>query len=450
MFHRLLIFSIVLDRVDGSQQNNQVIKEVYGQEDDVLEGSKSPAKVSVTTTEIEDLMGIASNTVRCLLRLIKLVQRAPPRHPDDFAVGRQPDLMISFDADYVRECHPKLDRPETRWLVERLGRAITTRRQFFWSLRNRGEPRDRQGGSQTTPSDAPKSREALEPPRTESQTRETDPEETTAADKSLINRLALHEDTESTEDAPTQVSVIPSVTSQPEDKPLSIPRLEDIKRENEQKQSFRCPLCAVEVSVDSEQSWMRHAHKDLKSYVCCLGEGQCDSQLFGSQEAWFNHELKHHRRQWICAVCKSGPFQEVEEFTGHLAEVHPKLELSEEAKEAIQDASQCPLQAILAKDCPFCDDWDLSLRSSKVLPDRGKSVSGMTKESPTVPSIKFREHVAVHLEQLSLSSISRGIIPRTDHPGASNDGNNAHPLRINPIPASGEQATSTLALLGRK
>ncbi|KAK8091823.1 hypothetical protein PG997_002184 [Apiospora hydei] len=81
--------------------------------------------------EDQDLLELISKSIGSLLKITVLIRKATPR--DRFAKALQGSnpFMDDFDIAYVAERYPKLAGPDARWLCERLGRAITKRRQFL-------------------------------------------------------------------------------------------------------------------------------------------------------------------------------------------------------------------------------------------------------------------------------------------------------------------------------
>jgi hypothetical protein len=187
---------------------------------------------------------------------------------------------------------------------------------------------------------------------------------------------------------------------------LRLPTLGDVSGG---KREFECIFCFGFQRIVRERSWKRHAYRNLRVYVCTMGKGQCDLEMFGTREAWYEHELQRYRQQWICAVCKEGPFRSSDEFHNHAVLRH--AELDEAQVSVLVSVSQSPLRAIPAKDCPFCDEWEQKLRESfPGITASGGSGDGTAPQTVvTVDPQQYRRHVGAHLQQLALFSIPRAI-----------------------------------------
>ncbi|KAI0150957.1 hypothetical protein BJ166DRAFT_378545 [Pestalotiopsis sp. NC0098] len=409
----------------GLRDNHTFLKEAYSQVDQIpedLDLTKIAPVTSTEITEVEDLLGIASDTIGSLLRLVILVRKATPRDRHAHALRDQHEPFTDlFDINYVRERYPKLDRPESQWLLERLGRAITIRRQFLRYFR---EHKERLAGSS-------QHSDSLNPHSVKASTFDHS--------RFAKNKEPTHEDAE---DVASYISVTTSVAVPPEDTTLQLPTLSDIKKRGPKEISprvdelqptsqsdefFECPLCAGVISIKHERSWKLHVHEDLKSYICCLGKGLCDSKMFGNQREWFNHELENHRHEWICIVCRQGPFEKPESFHDHLMQEHPELNTSNQTMEALKAASQRPVKSISTRECPFCNDWDPRSRTSKSGVDKGKSKAKLAQDgNVAVSPNNFRRHLAIHLEQLAIFAIPRAILDPTEPQGGSDRAHIAH------------------------
>ncbi|ETS81028.1 hypothetical protein PFICI_06030 [Pestalotiopsis fici W106-1] len=87
---------------------------------------------ATSTTEVEDLLGKASDTIGSLLKLVSLIRQITTQ--DRFAHAPEHEfehLLDSSDINHVKERFPKLDKPESQWLLRKLGRAIAARRQIL-------------------------------------------------------------------------------------------------------------------------------------------------------------------------------------------------------------------------------------------------------------------------------------------------------------------------------
>ncbi|KAF6839611.1 ankyrin repeat protein [Colletotrichum plurivorum] len=183
----------------------------------------------------------------------------------------------------------------------------------------------------------------------------------------------------------------------------SLPSLADL---SEVKKAFECPICFTSQSFSSEASWRSHAMHDLRAYVCTALGNTCENKLFGSRDVWFEHELRYHRFDLACVLCGEKPFHATHESRDHILSVHGSF--SESQLEALEDAGRTALGSFLASDCPFCDDWNGVLPFSL---ENGTDSSLNVSPNPAPPlrvtASEFKNHVAVHQEQLAILALFR-------------------------------------------
>ncbi|RYP03946.1 hypothetical protein DL764_004780 [Monosporascus ibericus] len=407
--------------VSGNRHNRQIPDNpVEGEEPSSISGVADDSFPTVgAKDEAHDILDVVSECIRGLLKISILIRKATPR--DRFAKAlrkRQDPYLDEFDIRYVEERHPKLRRPNAQWLSERFGRAITKRREF---LRYCREHRDKMAGKVQTNYVTPeypsqpkeekkKGLENIAPGTLAPSVANTKHDgaktvwtkPSTKASTLNVAQLAVLQETQD-HDNRSYISAASSVRLGSEEATLHLPSLRDVSKGNA---AFECPLCCGIQSISREYSWKRHAYQDLKAYVCTLGEGECDFKLFGDSKAWFNHELQCHRRQWTCIVCRKGPFRDQERFHSHVKQAHPDLEVNQWT--VLLHAGQRPLDAIPAGDCPFCDEWEQSLRAAaKNQGTADNSLRESAESTIVVDPPEFRRHVAFHMEQLALFAIPR-------------------------------------------
>ena len=191
---------------------------------------------------------------------------------------------------------------------------------------------------------------------------------------------------------------------------LGVTRLQALSKDGT---PFECPYCFAMMQTKRQRTWRRHVFRDLRAYVCTFE--QCTAGLFEDREAWFQHEMDVHRRQWVCQSCPSRPFKEVEQFERHLQKAHLGTVLSQNVLSRIVEASSHPIIEIAASACPFCDSWDSALRVEA----KSQGLLVPDTDSLNVPTTRFQQHLAEHQEQLALFAITPEIEARSDsHSGS--------------------------------
>lgn len=155
---------------------------------------------------------------------------------------------------------------------------------------------------------------------------------------------------------------------------------------------------------------------DLRAYVCTAQDAGCENRLFGSRDGWFEHELRYHRFDLACVLCGEKPFHAKNEVRDHILSVHGSF--SESQLEALEDAGQAAQGSFLTTDCPFCDDWDGALPLS-LENDPKSSMAASPNPAPPlrVAASEFKNHVAIHQEQLAILALSRDKAQRNTTAG---------------------------------
>lgn len=146
-----------------------------------------------------------------------------------------------------------------------------------------------------------------------------------------------------------------------------------------------------------------HAYRDLKAYVCVSGGVECEQQLFGDRDSWFNHEMKHHHSLYVCKLCWC-QYTDTKLLQQHLLDEHG-MHSNEEILSIIEHGKLVPSQ-LKAKDCPFCDDW-ASILSHRRHQTEGQPSSSIPQADILVSLTHFKRHVATHQEQLAIFAVPR-------------------------------------------
>lgn len=112
--------------------------------------------------------------------------------------------------------------------------------------------------------------------------------------------------------------------------------------------------------------------------------------ILSSFSAWRGHEMDCHRRLWSCQLCGL-PCNDEAATKAHLLHSHEGA-IEGMHVDMLVRASSNPLEAVPAKDCPFCD-WDDTLRQKNTIADG---------HDPVVPAKRFMKHLGRHLEDFAL------------------------------------------------
>lgn len=138
----------------------------------------------------------------------------------------------------------------------------------------------------------------------------------------------------------------------------------------------------------SSHQYRKHIFSDLRPYVCTF-EG-CGLNMFESQNQWFNHELRFHRKLWKCTFCEEATLHSRPDLETHMGSEHVD-EVQENNMESLLD--NCAISRIDATCCPLCTTY-------------GSRLQSINQSNKCDVSLKqFQEHLGRHMEQLALAAL---------------------------------------------
>lgn len=286
-------------------------------------------------------------------------------------------------------------------LVQRLGRANWKRRQYLKEVRhmmqnqsnsNRNQIYSNRGGmlhAGTIDSRpvvkgflSPRDQAKLPTDRRRAFSRYTSDSETASHAGTLYSTIGPPTSTAGTSVADSVELAKPSLIPVPEP-PFAL----------DEGNSFQCPYCAhliiVGIDITSDDDWIRHVFADIEPYMCTFANDPKTcikvEKTFGSRQKWFSHELDTHRSNmvWYCQSCAQ-EFETDEIFESHILRSHDhRLE-----------PDQLSLMASL------CKRYSVRPWSSDLCPLCKTTFSGAEQ---------FCAHLAVHLEQIALTSMQSKV-----------------------------------------
>ncbi|PGH10744.1 hypothetical protein AJ79_05335 [Helicocarpus griseus UAMH5409] len=336
-----------------------------------------------------------------------------PRNTETLWATWRSLLTTPFDINHVGAMFPNLDTNEAQWLKERLGRAISHRRQYLQYTRSRRHfirrirdnsqlkkskaidvfkatfkgtfgrsrkarksilPKDYQGSEPPTPATPWTPGGALPTPQLERQ----------------MQNLDLDDDL-------SQTSSLSPGDGDAESR-LQLPKLCSVSKG---ARSFECPFCYRIQSFTSEAAWRKHALSDLYPYVCTFPPAVCGKKLFSHVDDWFEHGMSVRRVKYLCPWCMKDEYKSAEQFEEHLLQHIPDPEPHE--LELFSSTCRRCVNKDLASECPFCTDWETKLRM----------VNYDTSDSEIVVThSQFKRHIGSHMRQLIVLFFSAGRVKK--------------------------------------
>ncbi|KAH7403443.1 hypothetical protein BKA64DRAFT_450220 [Cadophora sp. MPI-SDFR-AT-0126] len=353
-------------------------------------------------SEVREILASIEDAISNLFRFSIIIRNNTSR--DRYAKAATAAIATpfngQFDICHVEHKFPALAKRNCRWLIERLGKAVTQRREYLKYCREHHdktatEPQRPEPGTLTIP---PIESSSQIPARSIAVARSdySKPTSTLAPTQAstliLTSGQVIEEELE--EEAQSQTSYATSTDEDSSDTALSVINLEEVSKGFKQ---FECPYCWQIQTARSQNAWKKHVLSDLKPYVCTFEK--CELKLFSDRHTWFSHELKDHRQEWRCYFCSHHPFNDADKYKRHLASHHSDS-LVQDQFSALLEMSQNALAKFSPTDCPFCDDWERRLR---IINPHIPIV-----EALAVTPSQFQRHLGAHMEQLALFAIPRG------------------------------------------
>ncbi|KAK5112294.1 hypothetical protein LTR85_011566 [Meristemomyces frigidus] len=341
-------------------------------------------------SEAHEICLAVSDLITSLLRVSVLLRKATTR--DRYAKAAAaggPSLPTNFDIEHVLHKFPVT--AEKQWLAERLGSAITERRQFLGYSRDHHERISARSSLATAATDAIASQPA--------ESRDTTFNATNASTLQPEN-IKLQQLNNPVLDDDEGYSQGTSRFSSGSDSLRVIP----LRNVAEEDAPFECPYCLGMVQFNRYSAWRKHVFRDLRAYVCTFDD--CTARPFEDSNTWFRHEQEHHRREWICQTCLGGEktYESALALLHHVRTSHGQSLLDSEVADRLLRASSRPVSEVAADSaCPLCKDreWHLDVQS------------GPAHNGPVAVGI-VKRHLAKHLEELALFAITPDIAIDTD------------------------------------
>ena len=131
-------------------------------------------------------------------------------------------------------------------------------------------------------------------------------------------------------------------------------------------------------------------------------------KLFSSRHLWFDHEVRSHRREYICSFCSSdsSPFDSATALKQHIEASHAGL-FSASQISTIVDQGQIPPRNIPISSCPLCKET--SILQDDVRMDFNDRKTRLEAHTESNDPRKFRRHLGRHMEQLALFALPKHV-----------------------------------------
>ncbi|KAI0413521.1 hypothetical protein F5X98DRAFT_366486 [Xylaria grammica] len=294
-----------------------------------LADDASLSELSIPDTELGQILRNVTDINSCLVRLSVSIRNPAPH--DSFRASRHTDTthFEPYDIEHVRSKFPSMDHV----ISERLGRAISRRRQFFKYRQSHHDIISQGLDFDTNATE-------IIPQSTIASSIPEHLKNDTAFDLMATNDDAASE---------TRFSLTSYATSTAGEDKLRVPPLPT----EAELGPFECPFCYMVIIADSRLAWKRHVFQDLRPYVCLSTDCEAPEQDFDSRHQWMDHILNSHWKIWRCPSGCQITFDSAAGCRDHLVNNHSDAFPSWQIDSIIKlcEATTTPERGL---SCPFC------------------------------------------------------------------------------------------------
>ncbi|KAF4450948.1 Zinc finger transcription factor ace1 [Fusarium austroafricanum] len=301
--------------------------------DDDSDGGFSFQMDSPTPSELSQIFTAIVEDINCLLRLSVSIHNPSPHDRFKKAALTDTSNYEHFDVEHVRNKLTKASKP----IAERLGKAISRRRQYFkyWELHHEKlasglEEDDKYQIQSTVASSLPKKLNLDEPISLEV-------EEDDASD------AGRSQTSWATSAVNTERRKLPALPPEARNGP------------------FECPFCFMMISISSRHLWKKHVFSDLFPYICVELGCPAPDQDFQRRHQWADHVNKHLWKTWNCSLGCNKAFDSYEEMKRHLKQKHSTVAESTHLDSLIAMCEK-PKPNSDAAECPLCKEKQSSFK----------------------------------------------------------------------------------------
>lgn len=297
-------------------------------------------------SELQQIFASIVDSTTRLLRLSIAIRNPAPHDRFLRAKATTTKHNEPWDIQHARDKFPQAD-PE---LAERLGKALSQRRQYF-KYRESHHGRLAHGIGQIG-KDEKSGEIGDDDHKTETRTVFS----TIASSLPSHLRSPFHghpekepavlDEDETSEAGVSQTSFATSNTTP--DK-LRIPKLPKEAANG----PFECQFCYMIISAPNSRAWKRHVYADLQPYICLWKDCSNPYQQFQRRSDWLNHILQHHWRSWYCSLGCRHEFPNRESIKSHILDAHSDA-VSSTSLDALSSLGEKPRPLNQEVTCPLC------------------------------------------------------------------------------------------------
>ncbi|MCJ1471573.1 hypothetical protein MMC13_000213 [Lambiella insularis] len=315
-------------------------------------------------TEIQQIFVEILELINCLYRLSMSVRNPTGTQRYIKSAHIDTSYFEPYDIEHVRQKFPLA----WDYLVQRLGKAISRRRQYL----------------KYRETHAAKIAQHLD-----EKDNTTVFSETTASDR-------VREEVKSVASGSSFATSVGSIQKA---------RIPSMPKAAHSGLPFECPYCRAIECVNDTNAWIKHVHRDLQPYMCTFENCKTPNEMYEGRRQWFNHELQQHRRTWACNSHCRRKYASAEALITHVKKAMPGL-YSNEQLPTLVEMWAAPIDVLTVSPCPLCGD----------------EIAG---------TLQLQGHIGRHLEEIALFALpndSTGSDEDEDNHASAANSDNASQL----------------------
>ncbi|KAI5810634.1 hypothetical protein BZA77DRAFT_347640 [Pyronema omphalodes] len=339
-----------------------------GAPDDDPDSSDDEPEEDVITATADEV----GHSISSLFRLTANIQNLASRDRMERIERIDVSAFGPYDINHVRDKYGLAD--DAQYLIERLGKANTKRRQL---LKYNEQHHDKIAGRRRDVAGHPGDTESTageEPDHQDGKGKGVERQDmvgfseedysfgegsttmqtkvSTVYEGNVSGSLEYHErdDDARSESGFTETSYATSAGPTSSSDKLRVPAPPN----GYSDEPFQCPYCFKIVTHEGSNymSWQKHVFRDIRPYVCTFRNCSQASRLYSSRHEWFHHECEFHRLEWRCEYCDEVSSSS-QAFKNHITKRHRHL-LDIESIAVLVDRSERVVES--SQPCPLCPE----------------------------------------------------------------------------------------------
>ena len=307
--------------------------------------------------EVDQIFEEIQESIDCLYRMSMNLRNVGGNRRYAKAAKIDVSYFESFDIQFMKQMFPLAEE----YLCERLGKAISRRRQFL--------KYQEEHATKLARGVIPDDDQTVTQSETTASTIRPDPLSGAPGEAPREQAAYADADQESMISA-TSYATIPGVANS-----IKWPSL---PKAAESASPYKCPYCHIFIEAHTTSEWRRHLVRDLQPYLCTFEKCILGSEMYEGRKLWWRHETQYHRQTWICVNHCQREFSSKTDFAKHMKRFLPSL--TDDQIETFSHVCARSFGVDASVECPLCKEKQKG-------------------------SLRLGKHIARHLEEIALRAL---------------------------------------------